>query len=114
MLSTLRNAWKIDDLRKRLIFTVLMVAVLRLGNFIPVPGIDSSVLQDLAKNQTMFNFYDMISGGAFSKFSIFAIGVFPYINASIIVQLLTIAIPRLEQLSKEGEDGRKKLNNITR
>lgn len=114
MLSTLRNAWKIEDLRRRLIFTVLMVVVLRLGNFIPVPGIDSSVLQDLAKNQTMFSFYDMVSGGAFSKFSIFAMGVFPYINASIIVQLLTIAIPRLEQLSKEGEDGRKKLNNITR
>lgn len=114
MLSTLRNAWKIEDLRKRLIFTMLMVAVLRLGNFIPVPGINSSVLQDLAKNQTMFNFYDLISGGAFSNFSIFAMGVFPYINASIIVQLLTIAIPRLEQLSKEGEDGRKKLNNITR
>lgn len=114
MLSTLRNAWKIEDLRKRLIFTILMVAVLRLGNYIPVPGIDSSVLQDLAKNQTMFKFYDLISGGAFSHFSVFAMGVFPYINASIIVQLLTIAIPRLEQLSKEGEDGRKKLNNITR
>ena len=114
MLSTLRNAWKIDDLRKRLIFTILMVAVLRLGNFIPVPGVNASVLQSLSTNQTMFSFYNLISGGAFSQFSIFAMGVFPYINASIIVQLLTIAVPSLEQLSKEGEDGRKKLNNITR
>jgi len=114
LLSTLRNAWKIDDLRKRLIFTILMVAVLRLGNFIPVPGVNASVLQSLSTNQTMFSFYNLISGGAFSQFSIFAMGVFPYINASIIVQLLTIAVPSLEQLSKEGEDGRKKLNNITR
>jgi preprotein translocase subunit SecY len=114
MLSTLRNAWKIEDLRKRLIFTMLMVAVLRLGNFIPVPGIDHSVLQNLAKNQTMFNFYDLISGGAFSHFSIFAMGVIPYINSSIIMQLLTVAIPSLEQLSKEGEDGRKKIQKYTR
>ena len=85
-----------------------------MGNFIPVPGIDTVKLTNLTKSGSLFGFYDLISGGAFSKFSIFAMGVVPYINASIIMQLLTIAIPRLEQLSKEGEDGRKKIQQYTR
>lgn len=114
MLSTLRNAWKVPELRKRLIFTVFIVAIFRMGNYIPVPGIDTSVLKHISQSDSLLGFYDLISGGAFSSFSIFALGVIPYINASIIMQLLTIAIPQLEQLSKEGEEGRKKIQNITR
>ncbi|WP_142413432.1 preprotein translocase subunit SecY [Hathewaya massiliensis] len=115
MLSTLRNAWKVPELRKRMIFTIMMVVLFRMGNFIPVPGIDSSKIgSQLANSKNLLNFYDLISGGAFSSFSIFAMGVTPYINASIIIQLLTVAIPRLEQLSKEGQDGRKKIQNYTR
>lgn len=114
MLSTLRNAWKVPELRKRLIFTLFMVAIFRMGNYIPVPGIDTSVLKHISQSDSLLGFYDLISGGAFSSFSIFALGVVPYINSSIIMQLLTIAIPQLEQLSKEGEDGRRKIQNITR
>lgn len=114
MLSTLRNAWKVPDLRKRIIFTLFMVAIFRMGNFIPVPGIDTSKLVNLTQNGSLFGFYDLISGGAFSRFSIFAMGVLPYINSSIIMQLLTIAIPSLESLSKEGEEGRKKIQQYTR
>ncbi|MEA4827343.1 MAG: preprotein translocase subunit SecY, partial [Clostridium sp.] len=101
-MSTLRNAWKVPELRKRIIFTILMVAIIRMGNHIPVPGIDTDALSNLAKAGTLFSFYDLMSGGALSSFSIFAMGVVPYINSSIIFQLLTIAIPSLEQLSKEG------------
>ena len=116
MLSTLKNAWKIPDLKKRILFTVFLVAIFRLGNHIPVPGIDTAKLAAATQNQggTLLGFYDLISGGAFSKLSIFANGIMPYINASIIMQLLTIAIPYLEQLSKEGEDGRKKIQKYTR
>ncbi len=114
MLSTLRNAWKVPDLRKRLLFTVFMIALFRMGNHIPVPGIDTAKLTELTSSGSLFGFYDLISGGAFSRFSIFAMGVIPYINASIIMQLLQVAVPALEQLSKEGEDGRKKLQQYTR
>lgn len=116
MLSTLRNAWKVPDLRKRILFTFFMLILFRMGNFILVPGIDQSRLKALteAGNGNLFSLYDLISGGAFSKFSIFAMGVVPYINSSIIFQLLTIAIPSLEQLSKEGEEGRKKIQQYTR
>lgn len=114
MISTLRNAWKVPELKKRIIFTLLMVAIFRIGNYIPVPGIDTTKIANLTKSGSLFGFYDMISGGAFSRFSIFAMGVVPYINASIIMQLLTIALPPLEQLSKEGEDGRKKITQYTR
>ncbi|MCR1952168.1 preprotein translocase subunit SecY [Clostridium sp. DSM 100503] len=114
MLSTLRNAWKVPELRKRFIWTIFLVAIFRIGTHIPVPGISTNVLKDLASSGTIFGFYDLLSGGAFRQFSIFALSVTPYINASIIVQLLTIAIPSLEQLSKEGEEGRKKIQKITR
>jgi len=114
MLSTLRDAWKIKDLKKKLIFTAFMIALFRLGNYIPVPGIDTSKLAELTTSGSLFGFYDLISGGAFSRFSIFAMGVIPYINASIIMNLLQVAVPGLEQLSKEGEDGRKKLQQYTR
>ncbi|WP_373897466.1 preprotein translocase subunit SecY [Haloimpatiens sp. FM7315] len=114
MLSTLRNAWKVKELKQRMIFTLLMIAIFRMGNFIPVPGIDTNKLANLTQPGTLFGFYDLLSGGAFSRFSIFAMGVTPYINASIIIQLLTVAIPSLESLSKEGEEGRKKIQNYTR
>ncbi|MEG1142634.1 MAG: preprotein translocase subunit SecY [Clostridia bacterium] len=116
MLSTLRNAWRVPELRKRMLFTLMIVVIFRMGIFIPVPGVDVSKIAGLVggNSGSLLNFYDMIAGGAFSKFSIFALGVTPYINASIIIQLLTIAIPYLEQLSKEGQDGRKKIQNYTK
>lgn len=114
MLSTLRNAWKVQDLRKKIICTVFLIAIFRMGSYIPVPGIDTDSLKALTQSGSLVSFYDLISGGSFSRFSIFALGVVPYINASIIMQLLTVAIPKLEQLSKEGDDGRKKIQKITR
>lgn len=114
MLSTLRNAWKVPELKKRFLWTIFLIAIFRIGTHIPVPGIDTDVLKNLASSGTIFGFYDLLSGGAFRQFSVFALSVTPYINASIIVQLLTIAIPSLEQLSKEGEDGRKKIQKLTR
>jgi len=116
MLSTLRNAWRVPELRKRILFTLMVVVIFRLGVFIPVPGVDASKIAALVSSNSgsLLSFYDMIAGGAFSKFSIFALGVTPYINASIIIQLLTIAIPYLEQLSKEGQEGRKKIQNYTK
>lgn len=114
MLSTLRNAWKVQDLRKKIIWTVFLIAIFRMGSYIPVPGIDTDSLKALTQSGSLVSFYDLISGGSFSRFSIFALGVVPYINASIIMQLLTVAITKLEQLSKEGDDGRKKIQKITR
>ena len=114
MLQTLKNAFKVPELRKKILWTILLVAVFRMGSHIPLPGINSEYLQKLASSGGLLGFYDMISGGAFSRSSILALGVMPYINASIIVQLLTVAIPQLEQLSKEGQNGRKKIQNATR
>ena len=114
MLSTLRNAWKVPELRKRFLWTIFLVAIFRIGIQIPVPGIDKTYLSNITDQGGLLSFYNLISGGALSKFSIFALSVSPYINASIIVQLLTIAIPSLEQISKEGEEGRKKIQSITR
>ena len=114
MLSTLRNAWKVPELRRKFLWTIFLVAIFRIGIHIPVPGIDTTVLSNVTEQGGLLSFYNLISGGALSKFSIFALAVSPYINASIIVQLLTIAIPSLEQMSKEGEEGRKKIQSITR
>jgi preprotein translocase subunit SecY len=113
MLSTLRNAWKVPDLRKKFFWTIALIAIFRMGTNIPVPGIDADYLKEITKSG-LLGFYDLISGGAFSSFSILALGVMPYINASIIMQLLTIGIPSLEQLQKEGEEGRKKIQKATR
>ena len=113
MLSTLRNAWKIPDLKKKFFWTIFLVAIFRMGTFIPVSGFNTEYLQQMTQSG-LLGFYDLISGGALSKFSILALGVMPYINASIIMQLLTIAIPSLEQLQKEGQDGRNKIQNATR
>ncbi|WP_139905852.1 preprotein translocase subunit SecY [Clostridium thermarum] len=116
MLSTLKNAFKVPDLKKRILFTLFLIAVYRLGSHIPVPGINREILQSSlnTSDNVLLGFYDLISGGAIRNFSIFAMGVVPYINASIIIQLLTVAIPYLEQLSKEGEEGRKKIQKYTR
>ena len=103
MLSVIRNAWKVPDIRKKLLWTLLFVAIYRMGTHIPAAFIDTSALQSMTKS-SLLGFYDLLSGGAFSKFSILALGVMPYINASIIMQLLTVAIPSLEQLQKEGQD----------
>ena len=118
MFKTLRNAWSIADLRKKLIFTVLILLLFRIGNFIPVPFVNTGLLASYFKlnlSGTILGLYDSMSGSAFSSATILALGIQPYINSSIIVQLLTIAIPALERLSKEGgEEGKKKINKITR
>ncbi len=115
MFETLRNAWKIPDLRKRMIFTLLMFLVYRLGAVIPVPGIDRSVIQQMFSGSAggLLDFFDMMSGGAFKDFTIFALNIYPYITSSIILQLLTIAIPKLEEVFKR-EDGKKKMAQWTR
>ena len=118
MFSTLRNAWKIADLRKKLIFTMLMLLIYRIGNAIPVPYIDAGELAHYYNetlSQTILGLYNAMSGSAFSQASVLALGIQPYINASIIIQLLTIAIPALERWAKEeGEVGKKKIERITR
>lgn len=114
MLENVRNMWKIEDLRKKIIFTLLMIVVYRLGAYIPVPGIDVSVIQAYINQGALLGFLDVMAGGALSNFSIFAMGISPYINASIILTLLTVVIPKLEALSKEGAEGRKKISQYTR
>ena len=118
MLQTLRNAWQIPELRKKLIFTALIMLLYRIGNVIPVPYIDVETLGSYFESvlsNTILGLYDALSGSAFSSATILALSIQPYINASIIIQLLTIAIPALERLSKEGgEEGKKKIERITR
>lgn len=118
MFKTIRNAWQLPDLRKKLLFTLLIIIVFRIGSVIPVPFLDTpalaSAMGDLTNNGSMFAYLNTMSGGAFSNATLFAMGVTPYINSSIIIQLLTVAIPPLERLAKEGEEGRKKLATITR
>ena len=116
MISTLRNAWKIPDLRKKMLYTLLMIVIFRLGTFIPVPGLNASVLQSLVEDNgnNLFALLDSFSGGSFSNATIFAMSITPYINSSIILQLLTVAIPALERLAKEGEEGRKVIAKWTR
>ncbi|HEX3010930.1 MAG TPA: preprotein translocase subunit SecY [Syntrophomonadaceae bacterium] len=113
MLDSFQQAFKVGDLRKKLLFTLLMLLAFRIGAHIPVPGINSDALSQLLKGQ-LFGFFDIISGGAFKRFSVFAMSITPYINASIIMQLLTIVIPKLEELNKEGDQGRKKIAEYTR
>ena len=118
MLQTLRNAWKIPELRKKLIFTLFILLIYRVGNVIPVPYIETQTLADYFNSQlsnTILGLYNAMSGSAFSQATVFALGIQPYINASIIIQLLTIALPPLERMAKEGgEEGKKKLARITR
>ena len=114
MLSALGNIFKIPELRQKIIFTLIMFAVFRMGTHIPVPGVDPTALEKLFANGNLFGLLDLFSGGAFSKFSIFAMSITPYINAAIIIQLLNVVIPTLEQWSKEGEEGHKKTTQVTR
>ena len=115
-IETIKNIWKIEDLRNRLLITLLFVLIYRFGSFIVLPGIDPTALTAL-RAQTeggLMALLDMFSGGAFSNASIFALGIMPYISASIIIQLLTIAVPRFQKMQQEGESGRQKMNQITR
>ncbi len=118
MFKTIRNAWSIPDLRKKLLFTLLIIIVFRIGSVIPVPFLDSAALAEamggLSEGNTMLAYLNTLSGGAFANATIFAMGITPYINSSIIMQLLAVAIPPLERMSKEGEAGRKKIGAITR
>lgn len=115
MFDTIRNAWKIVDLRKKLIYTFIMLVIFRLGSTIPVPLINPGMLEEMfASENTMFGFIDIVSGGAFSNATIFAMSITPYINSSIIMQLLCVAIPALERLQQQGEDGRRKIGQIMR
>jgi preprotein translocase subunit SecY len=113
VLSTLKSAWKTDELRKKIIFTLMMFFIFRIGAHIPVPGVNSDALKGLLE-QNIFGFIDVVSGGAFKKFTVFAMGIMPYINASIIMQLLTVVVPYFERLAKEGQEGRKKMVQYTR
>ena len=116
MFQTFKNAWKIEELRKRIIFTILILVLFRLGSAITVPFIDAKLLasQLTANSGSIFGFFDLMSGGSFTQATVFALGVSPYINSSIIVQLLQVVFPSLEQLSREGEEGRRKISRITR
>jgi len=115
MFKILKNAWAVPDLRKKILIVLALILVFRFGSYIPVPGIDRTQLELLWFNQTgVGGLFNIISGGALSQISIFAMSITPYINASIIIQLLTIAIPSLEAMAKEGEEGRKKLAQYTR
>ncbi|MEW6725145.1 MAG: preprotein translocase subunit SecY [Bacillota bacterium] len=114
MLATIRQAFRIPDLRKRIYFTLWMFLIYRIGALVPVPGINREALQGLFREGSLFNFLDMFSGGALRNFSIFALNVQPYITASIIIQLLTMIIPKWEEMAKEGQEGRRKLQQYTR
>ena len=116
MFKTLKNAWAVKEIRMKILFTLAMLFIYRLGNFIPLPFVNREALQSFftANNSSLLGFLDMMAGGALSRLSIFASNIYPYINASIIIQLLTVAIPKLEELAKEGETGRKKINRYTR
>lgn len=116
-LDTLKNIWSIEDLRTRLINLVLLLVVYRIGTFIVIPGVDPLVLSEVYGNKEsggLLGLINTFSGGAFDRVSIFALGIMPYISASIVVQLLTVAVPSFQKMQKEGEDGRRKINSITR
>lgn len=116
MFSSLADVWKMPDLRSRIFFTLALLAVYRLGIFIPAPGVDRAALSEFFQSgsNTLFGLYDMFSGGALEQFSVFVLGIMPYISASIIIQVLSSTVPQLERLSKEGQTGRNKLNQYTR
>ena len=116
MLETFKNAWRIEDLRKKILYTLLMLLVYRIGtSFIPIAGMDVAAIKQTVEGSDILGFLNMITGGSLAGFTIFAVGISPYITASIVMQLLTFAIPALERLSKEGgEEGREKLKRITR
>jgi preprotein translocase subunit SecY len=116
MFSWLANAWRVPELRRRVLFTAFILAVYRLGSWIPAPGVNAAAIEDYFRGQsgTVLSLLNLFSGGALSQFAIFALGIMPYVTASIILQLMTVVVPRLEQLQKEGEAGFAKINQYTR
>ncbi len=114
MLAALANIFRVSELRQKIVFTLVMFAVFRLGTHIPVPGVNATMIEELFHNGNLFGLLDLFSGGALSKFSIFAMSITPYINASIILQLLKVVIPTLDRWSKEGQEGFQKTNKVTR
>src|SRR5436190_3421435 len=118
MFSWLANAWRVPELRRRVMFTGLILALFRPGSFMPAPGVGSKSIQDFfgsgGRGSSILGLLNLVSGSALSRFSIFALGIMPYVTASIILQLLTVVIPKLEQLQKEGEAGMAKINQYTR
>lgn len=116
MLTTLKNAFKVKDVRDRIVFTLLILMIVRLGAQLPIPGVSRDVFTAWFESQTSgaFNFFDQMTGGSFTQMSVFALSITPYITSSIIIQLLTIAIPALEEMQKEGEEGRKKIQKYSR
>ena len=115
-IETLKNIWNIEDLRKRILITILFVAIYRFGSYVVLPGINPDMLSKLHEqtSEGLLALMNMFSGGAFSNASIFALGIMPYISASIVIQLLGMAIPYFQRLQREGESGRRKINQITR
>lgn len=113
-MTTVGNVARIPELRRRIIFTLVMLAIYRLGIYVPTPGVDSAALESIMQQGTVFDMFNLFSGGALSNFSVFALGIMPYISASIIFQLLGVAVPAIEQLKKEGEAGQKKITQYTR
>ncbi|MBQ8177289.1 MAG: preprotein translocase subunit SecY [Oscillospiraceae bacterium] len=114
MFEVFRNAWKVAELRRKILYTLLIIVIFRLGSAIFVPFLDSNIISEMLGDGTLLTYLDTMTGGALSQGTLFAMSITPYINASIIIQLLTVAIPALERLSKEGDEGRKKLNKITK
>ena len=115
MFETIKNAWKLPDLKKKLLFTLFIIVLYRLGTTIPVPFVNAAALEgSLAASGTIFEYFNILTGSAFSQATLFALGINPYITASIVLQLLCVAIPALEKLSKQGDEGRKKINQYTR
>ena len=116
MFSWLANAWRVPELRRRVLFTAMILAVYRLGSWIPAPGVDSETIENYfsGRGDTILGLLNLFSGGALSQFSLFALGIMPYVTASIILQLLTVVIPRLGELQKEGEAGYAKITQYTR
>src|SRR6185436_646567 len=116
MASNISNITKIPELRRRVIFTLALLAIYRVGVFITVPGVDRQVMKNImrASSGSFLGLFNMFSGGALEQLSIFALGIMPYISSSIILQLLTVVIPALDQMNKEGEQGRRKINQYTR
>ncbi|HEU0305187.1 MAG TPA: preprotein translocase subunit SecY, partial [Gaiellaceae bacterium] len=116
MFSWLSNAWRVPELRRRVLFTAMILAIYRLGSWLPAPGVNSETIDNYFEGRggTILGLLNLFSGGALSQFSVFALGIMPYVTASIILQLMTVVIPRLAELQKEGESGYAKINQYTR
>ena len=116
IIETIKNIWRIEDLRTRLLITFLFVAIYRFGSFVVLPGINPAALQQLHQqtSEGLMSLLNMFSGGAFENASVFALGIMPYISASIVIQLLAVAVPSFQKLQREGESGRRKINQYTR